>query len=107
MQAKIVRRHFGAAEGEVYPRWFEVGSEVSGQVAEAAMQMGDAVPLDQSGKGEEQSSASQQAPALPKSKPRRRKATTSSRSTTPGGSARKRSTSTPATNGGGDTTGTE
>jgi hypothetical protein len=87
MKATIIRRHYGVPENEVYPRWFAVGTVVSGQVAEAAIEVGDAVPFQQSDKSEpEPLSASPQGQVSPETKPKRRRGRPrkSSASMTPG-----------------------
>lgn len=38
--AKLKERFFAVPDGEIYPRWFEVGEEISGGVAAAARENG-------------------------------------------------------------------
>lgn len=38
--AKLKERFHAVPDGEIYPRWFEAGEEVSGAVADAARECG-------------------------------------------------------------------
>lgn len=44
MEAKVTHRFYGAEDGKIYPRWFEVGEIVAGDLAHCAIEQGDAVP---------------------------------------------------------------
>ena len=38
--AKLTERLYAVADGDIYPRWFEVGEEVTGQVEKSARSRG-------------------------------------------------------------------
>lgn len=38
--AKLTERLYAVPDGEIYPRWFEAGEEVTGQVERAAQSRG-------------------------------------------------------------------
>jgi len=40
MEATITHRFYGAVDGDVYPRWHEVGDKVYGELAHAAVDSG-------------------------------------------------------------------
>jgi hypothetical protein len=42
MEAKVIKRFYGAEDGQFYPRWFEVGDEIKGDLAVSAIQAGNA-----------------------------------------------------------------
>jgi len=43
MEAVVTHRFYGAEDGKIYPRWFEVGEIVRGALASCAVEQGDAV----------------------------------------------------------------
>jgi hypothetical protein len=44
MEARVTHRFYGAADGTVYPRYFEVGELIDGDLAHCAIEQGDAIP---------------------------------------------------------------
>lgn len=62
MQAIVRRRFKGAADGEVYPRWREPGSTVTGSLALAAIQTGDAESIGEKATAPVQNKARAAAP---------------------------------------------
>ena len=43
MEATVIHRFYGAEDGKIYPRWFNVGEIVRGELALCAIEQGDAV----------------------------------------------------------------
>lgn len=45
-QAKVITRFYGAADGDIYPRWFSPGEVIHGDLALSEIQTGRAEDLE-------------------------------------------------------------